>query len=123
MEEAEDSFWRRAVGTTPKIVMKVGDRKVMAVADTGSQVTTMTESYFHRHFQDRLLESNNRFITLTAANGQPIERRGYFVTDVTVDGETVEDTVIIIIKNPNANPESIPCLLGMNVLQRLAKFP
>ena len=43
------------------------------------------------------------------------------MTDVEVNTEMIEDTIIIVIRDPpNSSSE---CLLGMNILQRLQEFP
>ena len=118
MEEKE-GLWERAVGGAIRKELVVAGVSMHALVDTGSMVTTITESCFKGQLKDRLkMHRNMSWLTLTAANGLEIPNRGYLIADVAVGGETVKDVVIVVIQDPKTTPDS-PCILGMNVLQRL----
>ena len=97
--------------------------EVEALVDTGSQVTTVAESWFQRNLAgSRSLGPVHRF-KLTAANGTDIPTTGYLLAKVAIGEESVAEVPILIVKDavsPNGQP---PCLLGMNVLQGLHNFP
>ena len=109
----------RAVGKSPRTIIKIGGVEVEALVDTGSQVTTLSRHSFERFFGGKTLESTHRLLKLTAANGLPIPVEGYMVVDVVIGDESVTDAVIIITDVDNS---ASPCLLGMNLLQRVKKF-
>lgn len=88
--------------------------------DTGSMVSTITESFFIQHFQswgqERL--QSCRWLQLRAANHLDIPYVGYLELDVTVLGKVIPKRGILIVKDP---PQSLPKpdypgVLGMNVI-------
>ena len=91
--------------------------EVEALVYTGSQVTTVAESWFQRHLAgSRSLGPVHRF-KLRAANGTDIPPpTGYLLAKVAIGEESVAEVPILIVKDgvsPNGQP---PCLLGINVL-------
>ncbi|GFO24499.1 hypothetical protein PoB_005100400 [Plakobranchus ocellatus] len=54
---------------------------------------------------------------LTAANGLDIPMSGYLVADVMVNGQVVENAVVMVLKDQPG--KGATCLLGMNVLQHI----
>ena len=113
MEGTSDSFLKRAVGVSPRQWIKIGGVDIEATYDTGSQVTTVTESFFRKHLGGEL--SEHQWFRLTAANGLNIPLAGYVVADVTVGDEVISEAVIMVTKDPPVQPEC-PCLLGMNII-------
>ena len=122
--DTRDSFWTRAVGKCPRVTLKIGGVKIEAVVDTGSQVTTVTEAFYAKHLGKSLfLAPRNKYFTLTAANGLGIPLSGYLVVEVQVGTEVIQDAVIMVVNGAPTGPEQPPCLLGMNILQRLSTLP
>ena len=108
-----------AVGPQARTTITIGEVEVEAIFDTGSQVTTISESLYRRLFNGAALR-NNQLYRLTAANGLDIPLLGYLVTDVTVGEEVVTDAVVMVTRD--ATP-STQCLLGTNILQHLERCP
>ena len=113
-----DSFWSRAVGNCLKWDIRIGGEKIQCLVDTGSQVTTVKESWFRQYLQANVTKSFHSF-SLTAANGLEIPTVGCFVCSVEVQDQTVEDCVIVVVKDNPQGSAQPQCLLGMNVLQRI----
>ena len=114
-------MWSRAVGRSPRIIIKFGDAQVEALVDTGSQVTTITSSLLHRlqlTCQPDILQ-----MRLTAADGLAMPLVGCVVSDVTVDTQKVEDVVVMVTSDPPYVKGQPELILGMNVLQRLTHLP
>ena len=114
-------MWSRAVGRSPRIIIKFGDAQVEALVDTGSQVTTITSSLLQRlqlTCQPDILQ-----MRLTAADGLAMPLVGCVVSDVTVDTQKVEDVVVMVTSDPPYVKGQPELILGMNVLQRLAHLP
>lgn len=64
------------VGKCPIVDVLLGDVKVTCLLDTGSNVSTITESFFEQRFQPIL--KNCEWLVLSAANGLGISYLGYF---------------------------------------------
>ena len=83
-------FWRERLGPHPELTIniRIGKTDTVAILDTGSQVTTITESVFSRLLSCKLRDSPPHHIfRLTAANGLSFSLGGYIVCDVEVNGE------------------------------------
>ena len=87
--------------------MKLGGVHVRCLLDSGSQVSTITESFFTNHFRPRrskLLEIN-QWVTLTAANGLEIPYIGYLELDFEAQGVTILQRGILVVRDP-PDPQS-----------------
>ncbi len=111
----------RAVGNCPMQEVTIGGIVVPALLDSGSQVSTISESFFRRHFSDRELLETYHWLTLTAANGLDIPYIGYLEMDVQCLGRINCARVVLVA---TYGPESlrnrrgkVPGVIGMNVLQ------
>lgn len=114
---------QRLVGKCPIVTVQMGGVEISCLSDTGSMVTTVTESFFEKHFRqlgvDTLKKCN--WLQLKAANGLEIPYVGYFETDVTVLGQILPGQGILVVKDPvdtlfHQRKELTPGLLGMNVI-------
>lgn len=101
---------------------------VSCLVDTGSEVSTITESFFEQHLKPLGAEilRNTQWLQLKAANGIDIPYVGYMQLDVKI-GDTVFPTKgVLIVKD---SPDSVmrqrklatPGLLGMNILADLGE--
>ena len=99
--------------------------KFTALVGTGSQVSTITESFYKRHLQPRGRELYNQdlhlHLHLAAANELEIPYSGYLLADVTIAGQVVKDRAFLIIRDPPGESRQ-PCLLGKNVLGEMADW-
>ena len=124
MESSKDPFWKRAVGRCPKWHIQIDGVEVEATVDTGSQVTTLSETWFRRHLAMRKMASPSvRWLRLSAANGQTIDSVGYLSADITVREEVIRECPVFIIKSSSPDDPQPECLLGMNVIQQLKDCP
>lgn len=107
------------VGKCPVVEVKMGGVKVKCLLDTGSMVTTITESFFKEVFQHwgaPKLKSCG-WLALKAANGLDIPYVGYLELDVQVLGRILLGRGVLVVKDaPHTLQHSIPGLLGMNVI-------
>ena len=97
--------------------------KFTALVDTGSQVSTITESFYKRHLQPRgcALYNQDLHLHLTASNGLEFPYSDYLLADVTIADQVVKDRAFLIIRDPHGGSRQ-PCLLGMNVLGEMADW-
>ena len=87
--------------------MKLGGVHVHCFLDSGSQVSTITESFFNKHFRPRRskLLDTNQWLTLTAANGLEIPYIGYLELDFEAQGVTIPQRGILVVRDP-PDPQS-----------------
>ena len=113
---------RRAVGGVPVGATRIGGVVVDAVIDTGSQVTTLHQSFYERHLAKMPINTTEAAeYNLTAANGGLMPLVGCVTTEVSFQGQTLPNVVIMIVKDPPI-PQQQPCLLGTNVLECIPSF-
>lgn len=99
----------------------MGEVAVPCLVDTGSMVSTMTESFFRQHFeawgQEKLRSCH--WLRLQAANGLPIPYLGYLELGVELCGRFLPGCGVLVVKDPpaDASPHA-PGVLGMNILRR-----
>ena len=95
---------------------------VPCVVDSGSEVSTVSESFFREHLSATVpLNPSTNWLRLTAANGLDIPYCGYFETDLLACDVTVPGRGILVVKDPpsagfGSSKQHAPGLLGMNVL-------
>ncbi|KAL1263544.1 hypothetical protein QQF64_006283 [Cirrhinus molitorella] len=111
----------RLMSGCPQLVASIGGVSVVCLIDTGSMVSTITESCFLKSFkpwgQERLKVC--QWLQLRAANGLAIPYIGYMELDVELCGKIVPECGILVVKDPPGDMcTQVPGVLGMNVLGR-----
>lgn len=93
---------------------------VPCLLDTGSMVSTITESFFLEHFapwgHNRLQSCH--WLQLRAANGLAIPYIGYLELDVSLCGKVFHGCGVLVVRDPPGASSSVPGILGMNIIQR-----
>ena len=94
-----------------------GTLTVPCLLDTGSMVTTITQSYLARNGVQ--LTSVPEQFKLIAANGTSIPYVGCFETDVTVLGIPIPARLVLVTRNTKKDAMSavVPGIVGMNILK------
>ncbi|XP_056609057.1 uncharacterized protein LOC130426352 [Triplophysa dalaica] len=116
---SRDRFFERAVGTCPMVDLKIKGVSVSSLLDTGSQVSTIAESFFREHsfVDERNVLSTSNWLKLTAANGLDIPYVGYVELDVEVMGMNLPECGFLIVKE-TPSPSPVPVLIGMNIISK-----
>lgn len=99
----------------------MGGESVPCLADTGSMVSTVTESFFRHHFepwgQEKLQSCH--WLQLRAANGLAIPYIGYLKLEIELCGKLMPQCGLLAVKNPPGGVSAqVPGVLGMNVIRR-----
>ena len=116
-------IFNKAVGPSPKISCTVNRVEVRALADTGSEVTTITKSLYLKNFQSQI-EDTTYWLHIGAANYEGVAYLGYTELDVEIDGKIIHKAGILIQEDPT-DPMKIqqklelPMTLGCNIINRL----
>lgn len=105
----------------PHLLVCMGGIQVPCLIDTGSMVTTITESLFVNNFEpwghERL--QSCQWLQLRAANGLEIPYLGYLELDVELCGKVMGNCGVLVVRDPPGNVQSrVPGVLGMNILRK-----
>lgn len=118
----DSRFDSRVIGKCPVINISVSGINLACLVDTGSMVSTVTES-FYRKFIEPLgtLLIQNSFIQLKAANGLEIPYIGYIEVDVHYHGNILKQRGLLIVKDSTDDStqkrkEAVPGVIGMNII-------
>ncbi|KAK0146674.1 Retrovirus-related Pol polyprotein from transposon 412 [Merluccius polli] len=113
----------KLVGPCPVLIVSMGGVEVPCLLDTGSMVSTVTESYFSEHFSHLSQQDlqDCKWLGLKAANGLDIPYLGYVEMDVQILDRVLQKRGILIVKYPpsgiiQSRKKAIPGILGMNII-------
>lgn len=118
----KERFLERAVGECPVVEINIGGVAVKCLLDTGSNVSTLAESFFRGklHGGDKDMHSTMKWLKITAANKLPLPYLGYVELDIQVMGVTIPGCGFLIVRDQNGGEadNSPPGIIGMNIAQR-----
>ncbi|XP_063404607.1 uncharacterized protein LOC134688069 [Mytilus trossulus] len=117
----------RLVGKWPTVSAYVAGFKVNCLVDTGSTVTTVTESFYNRFLRRCTDLQTDITFNLKGANGSCIPYIGYVEVDIDIMGQRLPNRGVLIVKDPidsytRMRKENVPGLLGMNVISLCKKL-
>ncbi|XP_029766793.1 uncharacterized protein LOC113406182 [Terrapene carolina triunguis] len=120
-------FCGRAFGDCLTVDITIAGVRTRCLIDTGSEITTISESYFRNCLKERdLTMHNTRFVQLTAANGLAIPVVGCLEADVGYMGRTIPGKCIFILKDTASGKtlmeNRVPGILGMNIIRELKEL-
>lgn len=103
----------------PHVTISMGGVLVSCLLDTGSMVSTVTESFYLQNFEPWGLEKLHSChgLQLKAANGLDIPYIGYLELDVEVFGKVIPKRGVLIVKDSPGTPTQVSGILGMNVIR------
>ena len=116
----------RAVGRCPVADVTIGGVNAHALIDTGSEVTTVTESWLHEHFPQTKPAYLN-WLRLKGAHGFDIPYNGVIEVTLTIGTQTLADIIVLVVKDSDDietrdRKKQVPVVLGMNVLGKIENF-
>lgn len=117
----------KIIGTCPTVNVKMNGISINCLLDSGSQVSTITESCFSNVFlQMQDLQDCSSYFKLTAANGLAIPMCGMLIVSIELCGQIYDDVHVLVVKdslntNMRERKEDVPGILGCNVLDLLLK--
>lgn len=118
----KEQFLERAVGKCPEVEIHISGVAVRCLLDTGSNVSTLSESFFknHLHGKDKDVHCTTKWLKITAANKLPLPYLGYVELDIQVMGLTLPGCGFLIVHDPDATEDNStpPGIIGMNIAQR-----
>ena len=110
-------------GKCPTAEILIHGVSTVALVDTGSEVTTVTEEWMQEKLGTHPVSPCD-LITLRAANGLTIPYTGIAVVDVSIFGREFQNIPVLVLKaakdtGTQEHKRRVPVLVGMNLLQRL----
>jgi transposase InsO family protein len=107
------------VGDSNEAVVLIGGRECLALIDTGSQVSNLSESYYRKHLPEFQLYSLSEILEIEGVAGQLLTYLGYIEINLVIPGTRTELWVPILIVPDTGFSKQVPLLVGTNVLNEL----
>ena len=109
-------------GKTLRIDALVNGVPVSAMADSGAEVSLVTEEWYKQHLLPKQAVIYGMDIRITDANGREIPCLGYVKVDVEIEGKSVKDCGLFVKGGGGGESgvvqgTTLPVLFGMNVLK------
>ena len=122
----KETIFGKMVGKCPEALIQIGSKINYCLLDSGSEISTVTESFFNENLKplDKEVDDISGWMTIRAANGLEIPFVGYIETDITLMGQTFPNLGVLVVKDPTAystlqRKKHLPVLLGSNILRRI----
>lgn len=111
------------VGTCPTVQIFINNIPVMCLVDSGSQVTTVTESFYNK-FVSQLQGLIDISAYKKASNGLEIPVCGLLIVSITLEEQLYDDVYILVVKDSvdsqmMARKADVPGIIGCNMLKLL----
>ena len=114
------------IGERPIVTAKFGGQDVNCLLDCGSMVTTVGEMFFKENMESHgMTYEPGTWFSIRGANGLEIPYLGLAIMDVQLDDEVIKDVGVFVMKDTEETKvtrESVPGIIGTNVLGKLKKF-
>ena len=111
------------MGHGPVVTIKMCGVDIVCLVDSGSEVTTITESRYRNVFQCPVGDTHG-CISLKAANGIEIPCVGLMETDIVLYDKLFNKVCVLVVKDPldkstKDRKMKVPGVIGCNVLQKI----
>ena len=125
-DEHKDAIFSKLVGRCPEAMIQVGSVTTKCLFDTGSEISTVTESLFRKSLEPngKTIENISNWMKIKAANGLEIPYLGCIEVNMTVFGIEFSKLGMLVVKDPvdfttQSKKQQTPVLIGSNVLRRM----
>ena len=114
----------KLVGSRCEASVEIEGDRVSCLLDSGSQVSTMSISYFNRHLSDSFsLHPIGKLVTIEAANGLPIPYLGFVQVNIELAPDLTacqaSTSVLMFVCPDTPYTTDVPIILGTNVLHEI----
>lgn len=111
------------VGDSPVVTVTMAGVQVDCLLDTGSQMTLVNESFYLEHLKPRghQLHTVKIWLTIRAADCLELPYLGYFETDITLSGVTVNNRAVLVVRDCS-HGRRVPGLIGTSVLSAVPQM-
>lgn len=111
----------RLVGEASEAEVMINGVVCQALLDTGSTVSSITQSFYDAHLVDLHLHPINDLLKVECASGQLLPYVGYVKAELRATGitETSGQPALFLVVPDTRYSNDVPVLLGTNLLQSL----
>ena len=108
------------IGSPNETYITMDDKTVRALIDTGSQVSTVAQSYVEQHHKGEIFPIND-ILRVDDASGKSMPYKGYVICDVNLlPGESGCATTVPMLVVPDTEyHKTVPVLIGVSVIRSL----
>ena len=116
------------VGPACEEQIEVEGVKARCLLDSGSQVTMVTEEFYHQHLSHLPLQELRDPINVVGAGGQAVSYLGFIemkcrLPEALAGEETVVSVATLVGAGSTDFAKVVPIILGTNVFKNLPRFP
>ncbi|CAC5402838.1 unnamed protein product [Mytilus coruscus] len=105
----QNNIFKNIASKSPETEIVVENQSVIALIDTGSQVSTVTEAYFNILLEKKpILHYITRWIKVTEANDLPIPYLGYIELNISVVKTMIPNVGFLVVKDTDNNSKNSP---------------
>ena len=115
----EDKRQVELVGETVQISCVIEGHNCCSLLDTGSQISSVSKSFYEEYLQDCPFESLDEFLQISVADGDALDYYGIIAVTLgfpELEGNPTFDVPILVVKDTHFNND-IPLLIGTNIIQ------
>lgn len=105
------------IGDVPEILCAINGFPCRALVDTGSQVTTISHSFFTNHLSNVKIKECSQLLRIEGAGGNSLPYEGF--ADICITLNTISQQVPALIVADTVYNSNVPVLLGTNFLQTI----
>ena len=106
-------------GTNSEVTVKINNVSAVALLDTGSTVSTVSNTFYQQYLCDEPIQQLGKILRIECADGQDMPYLGYISADLQLPGTSTSDRpqscLFLVVPDSNYN-KTVPLLLGTNVL-------
>ena len=116
---------QKAVGKCPEKIVKIEGSSCRCLIDTGSEVSTLSESFFHDLLHSKpALHDVTKWLRVSGANHLDVPVVGYIQVTVEIEGEVIPEVGFLVVKDPTDEHSKrkklhVPGILGSNIFSLL----
>ena len=108
----------KLLGNTNEAVVIVGNRQCLALIDTGSMISNISESFYRNYLKQQYpLKDLDQLLEIEGASGQILKYVGYIEVDLKIPDTAIQLTVPLLVVPDTGYSTEIPLLIGTNVLK------
>ena len=107
------------LGSPNEVTIKVNRITVSALLDTGSTVSTVSESFYLQYLANQPIQTLDHILHIECADGEEMPYLGYITVDLELPGTSTSNRpqhcLLLVVPDSTYN-SSVPLLIGTNVL-------
>jgi hypothetical protein len=105
------------LGSPNEVTIKVNRIIVSALLDTGSTVSTVSESFYLQYLANHPIQTLNHILHIECADGEEMPYLGYITVDLGTSTSNRPQHCLLLVVPDSTYNSRLPLLIGTNVLK------